>query len=225
MADKLAIIVAGGSGSRMGADVPKQFLDLGGRPVLMRTVDAFAAVGGMRVVLVLPRAHFGLWRELCQKLGYTPPADIAEGGQTRFQSVQNGLGLWRGERLVGVHDGVRPLVSRETIERCYADADRFGTAVPALAAVESVRIVSPDGSSRAMDRRQVMMVQTPQVFRAPTLIDAYSQPESPLFTDDANVVEARGAHIHLSEGQPGNIKLTTPCDLRAAEAALRSGDV
>ncbi len=225
MADKLAIIVAGGSGSRMGASVPKQFLDLGGRPVLMRTVDAFAAVGGMRVVLVLPRAHIGLWQELCRARGYASPADLAEGGRTRFESVRNGLGLWRGERLVGVHDGVRPLVSRETIERCYADADRFGTAVPALAAVESVRIVSPDGGSRAVDRRQVMMVQTPQVFRAKTLLDAYTQPESPLFTDDASVVEAMGAPIHLTVGQPGNIKLTTPGDMRAAEAALRSGAV
>lgn len=225
MADKLAIIVAGGSGSRMGTSVPKQFLDLGGQPVLMRTVDAFAAVEGMRVVLVLPRAHIGLWRELCRARGYASPADMAEGGRTRFESVRNGLGLWRGERLVGVHDGVRPLVSRETIERCYADADRFGTAVPALAAVESVRIVSPDGGSRAVDRRQVMMVQTPQVFRAKTLLDAYAQPESPLFTDDASVVEAMGAPIHISEGQPGNIKLTTPDDMRAAEAALRSGSV
>lgn len=225
MADKLVIIVAGGSGSRMGAAVPKQFLDLDGRPVLTRTLDAFAAVEGMRVVLVLPRAHVGLWHELCLARGYASPADLAEGGPTRFESVRNGLALWRGERLIGVHDGVRPMVSRETIERCYADADRFGTAVPALAAVESVRLVAPDGGNRAVDRRQVMMVQTPQVFRAETLLGAYSQPESPLFTDDASVVEAAGHPIHISEGQPGNIKLTTPCDLRAAEAALRSGAV
>lgn len=225
MADKLAIIVAGGSGSRMGASVPKQFLDLCGRPVLMRTVDAFAAVGGMRVVLVLPRAHMGLWRELCRERGYTSPADVAVGGPTRFESVRAGLALWRGERLIGVHDGVRPMVSRATIERCYACADRFGTAVPALPAVESVRIVSPDGGSRAVDRRTVMMVQTPQVFRAETIRGAYSRPESPLFTDDASVVEAAGHPIHLAEGQPGNIKLTTPRDLLSAEAALRSGSV
>ncbi len=218
--DKLVIIVAGGSGSRMGAAVPKQFLDLGGRPVLMRTIDAFAAIEDMRVVVVLPRDQMGAWASLCREHSFAAPHDIAEGGSSRHGSVKNGLALWRGEALVGVHDGVRPLVSRETIERCYAEAARFGTAIPALPSVESVRIVSPEGTSRAVDRRTVMMVQTPQVFRADILRPAYALPDSPLFTDDASVVEAAGATIHLTEGQRGNIKLTTPDDMRAARAAI-----
>lgn len=218
--DKLVIIVAGGSGSRMGATVPKQFLDLGGRPVLMRTIDAFAAIEGMRVVVVLPRDQMGAWAALCREHSFAAPHDVAEGGNSRHESVKKGLALWRGEALVGVHDGVRPLVSRETIERCYAEAARFGTAIPALPSVESVRIVAPDGASRAVDRRTVMMVQTPQVFRADILRPAYALPDSPLFTDDASVVEAAGAAIHLTEGQRGNIKLTTPDDMRAARAAI-----
>lgn len=218
--DKLAIIVAGGSGQRMGAAIPKQFLDLGGRPVLMRTIDAFLQIEGMRVVLVLPHAQRAAWDELCARHSYAPNIDIANGGETRFHSVKNGIGLWRGERLIGVHDGVRPLVSQETIARCYAEADTFGTAVPALPSVESVRLVASDGSNRAIDRREVMLIQTPQVFNAEMLISAYNQPFTPLFTDDASVVEATGKPIHLTLGQHGNIKLTTPDDMRAAEAML-----
>ena len=218
--NKLAIIVAGGSGSRMGGPVPKQFLDLGGKPVLMRTIDAFAAIDGMRVIVVLPKTQMETWTALCREHSFGTAHDIAEGGRTRHESVKNGLALWRGEELVGVHDGVRPLVSRETIERCYAEAATFGTAIPALPSVESVRLVGPDGTSRAIDRSMVMMVQTPQVFRADVLRPAYARPYSPLFTDDASVVEASGATIHITEGQRGNIKLTTPEDMRAAIAMI-----
>lgn len=218
--DKLAIIVAGGSGSRMGAAIPKQFLPLAGRPVLMRTIDAFLSISGMRVVLVLPSAQMDAWSELCLQHQYNPPISIACGGATRFDSVKNGLALWQGEPLIGVHDGVRPLVSADTILRCYADAQNFGTSVPALPSVESVRLLDADGANHAIDRRQVMMIQTPQVFKAQILIDAYNQPFTPLFTDDASVVEAAGTPIHLSEGQHGNIKLTTPDDMRAALSLL-----
>lgn len=217
---KLIIIVAGGSGTRMGSSVPKQFLPLRGRPVLMRTIEAFAAVGGMRVVLVLPASQVETWRGLCGEYCFTAECDVALGGSTRHESVSNGLKLWRGEDLIGVHDGVRPIVSAEFIDRLYAEAGTFGSAIPVLPSVESVRIAEPDGTSRAMDRSKVMMVQTPQVFRSSVLLEAYGQPYSPLFTDDASVVEAAGVSVHLSEGFRGNIKLTTPADMAVAEALL-----
>ena len=204
----------------MGAAVPKQFLPLCGRPVLMRTIEAFLAVPGMRVVLVLPVAQTEAWRELCREHGFSADYDVAPGGPTRFESVRNGLALQKGEELIGVHDGVRPLVTPQFIDRLFADAQAFGSAIPALPSVESVRILMPDGTSRAEDRSKVLMVQTPQVFRSSLLLKAYGQPYSPLFTDDASVVEADGAHVHVSEGLKGNIKLTTPDDMLSAEAIL-----
>lgn len=218
---KLTIIVAGGSGTRMGAAVPKQFLPLGGRPVLMRTIEAFLAVPGMRVVLVLPAAQVEVWRDLCRKHGFVADYDVANGGSTRFESVRNGLALQNGEEVIGVHDGVRPLVTPQFISRLFADAQTFGSAIPALPSVESVRIIMPDGTSRAEDRARVLMVQTPQVFRSNLLLKAYARPYSPLFTDDASVVEADGAQVHVSEGLRGNIKLTTPDDMLSAEAILQ----
>lgn len=217
---KLTIIVAGGSGTRMGASVPKQFLPLGGRPVLMRTIEAFLAVPDMRVVLVLPAAQTQTWRGLCRDHGFVADYDIANGGATRFESVRNGLALQKGEELIGVHDGVRPLVTPQFIGRLFADAEAFGSAIPALPSVESVRILMPDGTSRAEDRSKVLMVQTPQVFRSSILLKAYGQPYTPLFTDDASVVESDGAHVHISEGLKGNIKLTTPDDMLSVEALL-----
>lgn len=204
----------------MGSAVPKQFLPLGGRPVLMRTVEAFAQVPGMRVVLVLPAAQVEAWRALCQEYSFSVPYDVALGGSTRHESVRNGLALWKGEELIGVHDGVRPIVTSEFIGRLFADAAEHGSAIPVLPSVESVRLLLPDGTSRAEDRSKVMMVQTPQVFQASILRKAYAQPYSPLFTDDASVVEADGVTVHLSEGLRGNIKLTTPDDMTAAEALL-----
>ena len=222
---KLVIIVAGGSGTRMGGPVPKQFLPLRGRPVLMRTLDVFASVPQMRVVLVLPESQVDAWEGLCRQHGFTAKVDIAFGGASRHESVRSGLSKWAGEDLIGVHDGVRPLISPSFVERLYDDAARFGSAIPALPSVESVRLVEDGGRSRAVDRSRVMMVQTPQVFRSSVLLDAYAQPFSPLFTDDASVVESAGGEIHLSEGERGNIKLTTPGDMLAAEAMTRrSGD-
>lgn len=216
----LSIIVAGGSGTRMGSAIPKQFLPLAGRPVLMRTIEVFASVPGMRVVLVLPKSQMEAWARLCREYDFRLEVDIAEGGSSRFESVSHGLALWRGEDVVGVHDGVRPLVTSEFISRLYADAAEHGSAIPVLPSVESVRMVDDGGKSHAVDRSRVMMVQTPQVFNAKILTDAYSVPFSPLFTDDASVVEAAGVDVHLSEGLIGNIKLTTPADMRAAEAIM-----
>lgn len=218
--DNLAIIVAGGSGLRMGAPIPKQFLLLNGRPILMHTIDAFLQVDFTRVILVLPASQTDYWHDLCLQHHYSPDISIAHGGSTRYESVKNGLALWRSESLIAVHDGVRPLISTDTIRRCFADATTYGTSVPALPSVESVRLINIDGSNHAIDRRQVMMIQTPQVFKADILINAYNQPYTPLFTDDASVVETAGTPIHLSEGQHGNIKITTPDDMQAAEAIL-----
>ena len=219
---KYAIIVAGGKGLRMGGELPKQFIPIEGRPVLMRTLDTFYAYdNSIQIILVLPGDHQSYWKQLCHEYQFAVPHRIANGGATRFHSVQNGLSLVdAAEALVAVHDGVRPFVSTEVIARCYAEADTFGTAVPALPSVESVRLVASDGSNRAIDRREVMLIQTPQVFNAEMLISAYNQPFTPLFTDDASVVEATGKPIHLTLGQHGNIKLTTPDDMRAAEAML-----
>ncbi len=217
---KLAIIVAGGSGSRMRSAIPKQFLPLAGAPVLFRTIRAFGAVPGMRVVLVLPESQMSTWRELCQSEELGVDVEVAFGGKTRHESVSNGLALWRGETLVGVHDGVRPLVTPDFIKSVYAEALSHGSAIPVLPSVESVRIVDAAGGSHAVDRSTVMMVQTPQVFSSQILRDAYRQPYSPLFTDDASVVESNGVAVSLCPGMVGNIKLTTPEDMQSAEAIL-----
>lgn len=205
----------------MGSAVPKQFLPLCGRPVLMRTVETFAAMEGMRVVLVLPAAQVEAWQNLCREYDFRAPYDIALGGSTRHESVSNGLALWKGEELIGVHDGVRPIVTSEFIGHLFADAAEHGSAIPVLPSVESVRLILPDGTSRAEDRSKVMMVQTPQVFKSDILLKAYAQPYTPLFTDDASVVEADGVTVHLSEGLHGNIKLTTPDDMTSAEALIK----
>ncbi len=222
MSRYLAIIVAGGSGSRMGSAVPKQFLPLGGRPVLMRTVEVFASVPGMRVVVVLPAAQMEAWATLCREYDFKAEVEVVAGGSSRFESVSHGVAVWKGEGVVGVHDGVRPLITADFISHLYSDAELYGSAIPVLPSVESVRMIDEGGVSHAVERSKVVMVQTPQVFRSDLLVGAYAQPWSPLFTDDASVVEATGHEVHLSEGLRGNIKLTTPEDMRSAEALLAS---
>ena len=215
---KLAIIVAGGSGSRMGSSVPKQFLPLAGRPILMHTIQLFADVPDCRVVVVLPDSQVDFWRQLCSSHSFTTTHEVVTGGSTRHASVSNGLALLRDEPLVAVHDGVRPLVDPLTIVRCFDEAAQFGSAIPVMPATESVRIVSGNGSSHAVDRNDVMLVQTPQVFRSDVITKAYSLPYSPLFTDDASVVEAAGFSVHLAQGNIENIKVTRPADMIFAEA-------
>lgn len=216
----LMVVVAGGSGTRMGAAVPKQFLPLAGRPVLMWTVELFASIPGVRVVVVLPEAHVPMWEELCRAHSFSAPHSVALGGASRHLSVANGLALWQGERLIGVHDGVRPLVSRETVSRCMEQAEEFGSAIPVMPSTESVRMLQEDGESHAVDRSKVMMVQTPQLFLADVLLKAFELPDSPLFTDEASVVEMAGDSVHLCEGNRENVKITTPPDLAFAEMLL-----
>ena len=218
-----AIIVAGGKGLRMGGDIPKQFLPIGGKPVLMRTIEAFReALNGVKIVLVLPAEQHDYWQELCKEYKFPSPKLIAKGGETRFHSVKNGLALLPNDEnaVVGVHDGVRPFVSKEAILRCYEAAAKFKAVVPVVPVVETVRQVLPDGKSVTRPRQEYRLVQTPQTFPLTLLKEAYQQPFSEAFTDDASVVEALGKEITMVEGNRENIKLTTPSDLRFAESLI-----
>jgi len=213
-----AIIVAGGSGSRMQSDVPKQFIELCGKPVLMHSIKAFVdACKGIRIIVVLPALQIELWKELCCRYDFTVLHEIAEGGSTRFQSVKNGLSLVTGEGLVAVHDGVRPLVSRKTITGCFIEAAKYRCAVPVLPVNDSVREVS-NLSNRMLDRTTLRLIQTPQVFDIALLKKAYEHPYLPEFTDDASVFENAGHTIFLCDGNTENIKITTQNDLVMVEA-------
>lgn len=220
---RYAIIVAGGSGTRFGGDVPKQFQLLCDRPVLMHTIDKFAATGAA-VTLVLPATHHELWSNLCKQHGYTTTHAIATGGASRFESVRNGLmtlSLTGGD-VVAVHDGVRPLVSTHLIEICYETAHKNGSAIPAITPADSIRMVDGDGKSHQLLRSDLRAVQTPQTFDASVLKGAYDVPFSPLFTDDASVVEAAGHPITLVDGEPSNIKITHPIDIIVAEKLMNN---
>lgn len=214
------LIVAGGKGSRMGTDIPKQFLPVGGKPVLMRTLEAFYTYSqDIQIILVLPHDQQDYWKELCEEYHFTIPHRIADGGETRFHSVRNGLELVDGPGLVAVHDGVRPFVSQEVIARCYELAAAELAVVPVVKVVETVRQLT-DVGSMTVNRDDYRLVQTPQVFDAEVLKQAYSMPYTPAFTDDASVVEAWGVPVTLTEGNRENIKITTPFDLKVAAALL-----
>ena len=214
-----AIIVAGGKGLRMGGPLPKQFIEVGGRPILMHTIDRFReALPGVSVVLVLPRGQQGFWAELCRRHGFAAPALVADGGPTRFHSVRSGLALIPGgaDGVVGVHDGVRPFASVATIRACYAAALRTGAAIPVVPVVETLRHIG----GHTVPRGDYRLVQTPQAFGVGLLRQAYSQPYCEGFTDDASGVEAAGHAVTLVDGNRENIKITTPSDLAVAEALL-----
>ena len=218
--NKTAIIVAGGKGERMNADIPKQFLQIKGKPILIHTLEAFMNFdASLQLILVLPAAQFEFWKTLCKKHALNIPHQIVAGGQTRFQSVKNGLDAVKVPAIVAIHDGVRPLVSKETISRCFDAAAKFGAAIPTMDSIESIRFVDANGS-KSVDRNAYKMVQTPQVFDAELLKKAYEQEFSVLFTDDASVVEAMGATVHLVDGNRENIKITTEFDLIVAERLL-----
>ncbi len=223
-----AIIVAGGKGLRMGGEVPKQFLPVGGKPVLMRTIEAFRqALEDVQIVVVLPARQHAFWHELCKQYGFASPGLLAKGGETRFHSVGNGLALIPNEKdaVVGVHDGVRPFVSPDTIRRCYAVAAEGKAVVPVVPVVETLRQLLPEGGSVTQPRSEYRLVQTPQTFPVELLKAAYRQEYSEVFTDDASVVEAFGHAITMTEGNRENIKLTTPADLCFAEGLLATEKV
>jgi len=217
--DRTIIIVAGGKGLRMGGDLPKQFLPLKGKPVLMHTLEAFYKWNpAVELLLVIPEEHESYWKMLCRELNFTVHHRVVYGGETRFHSVRNGLLAIEedGEdRLIAVHDGVRPFVSLDVISSCFAIAEAFGAAIPVVPMIESVREVN-EGESRPFDRNRLCIVQTPQVFRADILRKAYEQPYNERFTDDASLVEALGLTIRLIDGNRENIKITTPMDLQYA---------
>lgn len=219
---KYALIVAGGKGLRMGSELPKQFLPIGGKPVLMRTLEAFHACNReIRLIVVLPHSQQEFWRTLCREHRFTVPHVVVDGGETRFHSVKNGLALVEAPALVGVHDGVRPFVSREVIDRCYELAAEKRAVIPVIGVVETVRRMEGE-ESVTVSRDDYRLVQTPQVFDAELLKAAYGQPYTPHFTDDASVVEAWGASVTLTPGNRENIKITTPFDLKIAAALIDS---
>lgn len=221
--ERYAILVAGGKGLRMGGDIPKQFLPIGGKPVLMRTIEVFReAYPDIHIILVLPVSQQEYWQQLCCEYAFGIPFQIANGGETRFHSVSNGLKLVPGdvEGIVGVHDGVRPFVSVETIQRCYDEAVEYGAVVPVVPIVETVRQLHKDGTNFTVPRDEYKLVQTPQTFRVSLLKEAYRQSYIPAFTDDASVVEALGKPVHLVEGTHENIKITTPADIRFVNGLL-----
>ena len=222
---RYAIIVAGGRGTRMGTDVPKQFLPLGGRPVLMRTLERFHAFDAqMELIVVLPAEQQDFWCALCRQYCFALPHKLATGGATRFESSRNGLALVPDATgaLVAIHDGARPFVSVETIGRCFAKAAETGAAIPVIPVTDTLRQTTEAGRSHTVDRSLYQRVQTPQVFDVPQLKAAYALPYRPEYTDDASVYEYSGAHeVSLVEGNVENIKLTTPFDLLIGEALIR----
>ena len=216
------IIVAGGKGLRMGSDIPKQFLPIGGIPVLMRTLERFRAYSSaLHIILVLPEAQQDYWRQLCEEYHFDVEHQIANGGQTRFHSVQNGLALVPddAEGVVGVHDGVRPFPSIEVIRNCYETARTAKAVIPVIPVVETVRHLEGD-KSVTVPRGDYRLVQTPQTFDIQLLKAANKQPYNDGFTDDASVVESYGHAITLVEGNRENIKITTPYDLKIAEVLI-----
>jgi 2-C-methyl-D-erythritol 4-phosphate cytidylyltransferase len=217
---KTVIIVAGGTGQRMQADIPKQFIALKSKPILMHSIEAFVNYNPLiNIIVVLPKNQLEVWTQLCKKHDFTIAHQMVAGGVTRFESVKNGLAHAPEEGLVAVHDGVRPLVSLHTIRRCFEEAGRTGAAVPVVDVVESIRKL--EGSNNvAVDRNLYKAVQTPQVFHAQILKVAYQRHYVPTFTDDASVVEAYGHPISLVEGNVENIKITTTVDLRVAELTV-----
>lgn len=217
---KYVLIVAGGKGLRMGGEQPKQFLPLKGRPVLMHTLEQFYRSDvAMEIILVLPHEQQNYWKQLCEEHHFTIKHRVADGGESRFHSVKNGLSLIETPSIVGVHDGVRPFVSVDVINRCYELALTKEAVVPVVDVVDTVRHITKNGSE-TVDRSAYKLVQTPQVFNADLLLKGYEQAYSSAFTDDASVVEAMGVKVALTPGNRENIKLTTPFDLKVAEALL-----
>lgn len=228
------IVVAGGKGLRMGGEIPKQFLPVGGKPVLMRTLERFREYSPeLRIILVLPEAQQDYWRQLCREYSFTVEHTIANGGDTRFHSVKNGLALIPDDvqGVVGVHDGVRPFVSTDVIGRCYEAARTLEAVIPVTPVVETLRYVGHqtdddkstlhgNATSKNVLRSDYRLVQTPQTFTVSLLKRAYALPYTDVFTDDASVVEALGHNVSMVDGNRENIKITTPFDLVIAEALV-----
>jgi 2-C-methyl-D-erythritol 4-phosphate cytidylyltransferase len=217
---KYAVIVAAGVGSRMNSDIPKQFLPIKNKPLLYYTIDVFLkAYDDLHVILVLPAEHISKGREIIDAYFDSSRITICNGGKTRFHSVQNGLKLIDEESIIFVHDGVRCLVTKDLIERCYEEAKRSGSAIPVITPKDSVRILTITGHE-AVDRNTVKLVQTPQTFHSRILLTAYKIDYKDKYSDEATVVEAFGIKVYLIEGEETNIKITMPGDIFIAEQII-----
>lgn len=218
---RFALIVAGGSGTRMKSAVPKQFMPMNGRPVLMHSIERFFAYDpSIEVLVVLPASQFDLWHLLCEKHGFALTHRLVAGGNVRFESVKNGLAAIDADGIVAIHDGVRPLVSNDTIDRCFKVTAEKGNATAALPIVETIRKVDGE-QNEPVDRSHFVGIQTPQTFRVSEIKEAYLQPYDPAFTDDSMVLERWGRKIFLVDGNRENIKITHLSDLVMAEALQR----
>jgi len=217
------IIVAGGSGSRFKSDIPKQFIELRGKPILMHSIEAFYKYeNNIEIILVLPEQQVNFWNSLCKSHGFDIKHHIVFGGKTRFESVKNGLSTVNPiNKQIAIHDGVRPLVSQNTIDRCFMESKAHGNSIPAILPVDSIRQVTINGN-QFIDRSKLRLIQTPQVFEAGLLKKAYGQNYQESFTDDASVVEAMGEKINLIEGNRENIKITNNIDLLIAEVLFKT---
>ena len=219
--NKYAIIVAGGTGTRMGRSLPKQFILLKDKPVLYYTLKTFLeSYTDLQIILVLPVEFTDMGQEIIDAYFDKERIKITAGGDTRFQSVKNGLALVDDEAIIFVHDGVRCLLSKELIHRCYAQAVETGTAIPAIISKDSIRLLTEEGN-KAYDRNKVMLIQTPQTFHSKILLPAFQIDYKDKFTDEATVVEAYGMKVSLVEGEENNIKITRPIDLLIAESIIK----
>lgn len=218
---KYAVIVAGGSGSRMLTPVPKQFLLLNNKPVLYYTIDVFLKTySDLHVILVLPEDHVSKGQEVIDAYFDNSRITICQGGRTRFHSVQNGLSLIHDESIIFVHDGVRCLLTKDLVERCFMEAERSGSAIPVTSAKDSIRLLTGEDHV-ALNRNKVKLVQTPQTFHSRILLPAFKIDYKEKFTDEATVVEAFGIKVSLIQGEESNIKITTPGDLFFAEQIIK----
>ena len=227
---KYLIVTAGGSGTRMGGTVPKQFLELGGKPILRLTLEKFLeAVPDLHVITVLPEAHVSTWRQYCQKANFACPQRLVKGGFTRFHSVKNALEFVPDGVLVAVQDGVRPLLSIDKIRELFTAAQRVPALIPVLPVTDTLKVLQKgaDGILRStgepIDRSRIWGAQTPQIFHSEDLKAAYSQGYDTLFTDDASVAEKYGIPLTFAEGERYNVKITTPEDLTLAQALIAAG--
>jgi len=219
---KYIIIVAGGTGRRMNGNIPKQFLLLAGKPILFHTIEIFYKYSSdISIIIVLPKNQINNWEKLCSQYHFEIPHHIVEGGISRFHSVKNGLDEINETCVVGIHDGVRPLVNLETISNTFELAEKNGNAIPVISVNESIRIVI-DNNNHSIARETIKIVQTPQCFYSELIKKAYAQEYNDSFTDDATVIEAMGEKINLVEGNPENIKITCPNDLILAERLMNS---
>lgn len=210
----------------MGADIPKQFLPIGGKPVLMRTIERFREYRrDLSIILVLPEAQQAYWKELCTEYGFDIPHRLANGGSTRFESSKNGIAaIPNGEEgFVAIHDGVRPFVSTDTIARCFEAVEESYAVIPVMPVTDTLRYIDRQGGGKNVLRSDYRTVQTPQVFDLALLRRAFDQPYQDAFTDDASVVESLGCPVAMVEGNRENIKITTPFDIAVAETLLKNG--